>query len=203
MFRDTVPCNFWVSYFDLCVLKSWSRASFFNFTDFEHKCWYFKLYLLPINLQMATERRAVYDFVHIHLINLISRVSNWYRSHMLPWVSLYCNYIQKWTILLLYKHASQIIGSDNGLLPPQHHIIIWTNAGMLEIRPLRTNFNEISIEMQTFSLNKMLLKMSFGKRRPFCLSLNVLKRKHVTFMATIHTQLQACSLLPSYKALIE
>ena len=36
-----------------------------------------------------------------------------------------------------------IIGSDNGLLPGQHHTIIWTNTGILLIGPLGTNCNEI------------------------------------------------------------
>ena len=45
-----------------------------------------------------------------------------------------------------------IIGSDNGLSPGRRQAIIWTNAGILLIRPLGTNFSEISIEIQTFSL---------------------------------------------------
>ena len=36
-----------------------------------------------------------------------------------------------------------IIGSDNGLSPRLHQVIIWTNAGILLIRTLQTNFNEI------------------------------------------------------------
>ena len=35
------------------------------------------------------------------------------------------------------------IGSDNCLSPDQHQAIIWTNAGILLIGPLRTNFSEI------------------------------------------------------------
>ena len=67
-----------------------------------------------------------------------------------------------------------IIGSDNGLLPGRRQAIIWTNAGILLIRTLGTNFSEIVIEIQTFSLKKMHLKMSSVKRQPFCLGLNVL-----------------------------
>ena len=67
-----------------------------------------------------------------------------------------------------------IIGSDNDLSPERRQAIIWTNAGILLIRPLGTNFSEILIRNQTFSFKKMHLKMSFGKCRPFCLSLNVL-----------------------------
>ena len=67
-----------------------------------------------------------------------------------------------------------IIGSDNGLSPGRRQAIIWTNAGILLIRPLGTNFSEILIRIQTFSFKKMHLKMSSPKWRPFCLGLNVL-----------------------------
>ena len=36
-----------------------------------------------------------------------------------------------------------IIGSDNGLSPGRRQAIIWTNAGILLIGPLGTNFSEI------------------------------------------------------------
>ena len=67
-----------------------------------------------------------------------------------------------------------IIGSDNGLSPKRHQAIIWTNAGILLIRPLGTNFSEILIEIQTFSLKKIRLKMSSVKCCSFRLGLNVL-----------------------------
>ena len=44
-----------------------------------------------------------------------------------------------------------IIGSNNSLLPGRCQAIIWTDAGILLIRPLGTNFNEILIEINTFS----------------------------------------------------
>ena len=61
------------------------------------------------------------------------------------------------------------IASDNGLSPRRRQAIIWTNAGILLIGPLGTNFCEILIEIQTVSLKKIRLKC-----RPFCLGLNVL-----------------------------
>ena len=67
-----------------------------------------------------------------------------------------------------------IIVSDNGLLPGRRQAIIWTNAGILLIGPLGTNFSEILIEIHTFSFKKMHFKMSSGKWWPFSLSLNVL-----------------------------
>ena len=60
-----------------------------------------------------------------------------------------------------------IIGSDNGLSPGRRQAITWTNAGLLLIGPLRTNFSEILIGIQTFSFRKMDLKMSSAKWRPF------------------------------------
>ena len=67
-----------------------------------------------------------------------------------------------------------IIASDNGLSPGRRQAIIWTNARMLLIGPLGTNFNEILIEIHTFPFNKMHLKMPSAKWRPFCLGPNVL-----------------------------
>ena len=68
-----------------------------------------------------------------------------------------------------------IIGSDNGLSPGRRQAIIWTNAGILLIGTLRTNFSEILIEIRIFSFKKMGLKVSSAKWRSFCLGLNVLR----------------------------
>ena len=67
-----------------------------------------------------------------------------------------------------------IIGSDDGLSPDQCHAIIWTNAGILLIGPSGTNLSEILIKILTFSFEKVHLKVSSAKRRPFFLGLNVL-----------------------------
>ena len=66
-----------------------------------------------------------------------------------------------------------ITGSDNGLSPGRRQAIIWTNAGILLIGPLGTNFSGNLIEILTFSFTKMRLKVSSAKWRPFCLGLNV------------------------------
>ena len=71
----------------------------------------------------------------------------------------------------------KIIGSDNDLSLGRRQAIIWTNAGLLSIWPLGTNFIEILIEIYTFSFRNMHLKMSSGKLRPFCLGLNVLRTR--------------------------
>ena len=79
------------------------------------------------------------------------------------------------------------IASDNGLSPRRRQAIIWTNAGILLIGPLGTNFNEILSEIHTFSFKKMRLKMSSGKWRPFCLGLNVFKHR------VVHEKTVCCS----------
>ena len=51
-----------------------------------------------------------------------------------------------------------IIGSDNGLEHGRHQAIIWTNAGILLIRTLGTNFSEISSEIFHFHSTKSVWK---------------------------------------------
>ena len=70
-----------------------------------------------------------------------------------------------------------IIGSDNGLSPGRRQAIIRTNAGLLLIGPLGTNFSEILIGIQAFSFKKMHVEMSSAKWRTFCHGLNVMMYK--------------------------
>ena len=65
------------------------------------------------------------------------------------------------------------IGSDNGLSPGRRQAIIRTNAGILLIRPLGTNFSDFLVEIPIFSFKKMRLKVSSAKRRPSCLSSDI------------------------------
>ena len=74
-----------------------------------------------------------------------------------------------------------IIGSYNGLSPSRRKAITWSNAGILLIGPLGTNFSEIWIGIKTYSLKKIHLKMSSAKWRLFCFGLNVLILKVVTW----------------------
>ena len=77
------------------------------------------------------------------------------------------------------------IVSDNGLSPGRCQAIIWTNAGVLLIEPLATNFSEILIGIHIFSFNKIHLKKSSGKWRAFCLGLNV-SNKQMGIFEHIH-----------------
>ena len=81
-----------------------------------------------------------------------------------------------------------IVGSDNGLSPGRRQAIIWTNDGILLMRPLGTNFSEISSEILILSFKKMRLKMSSAKWRQFSLALNVLNNVSVHWLA-IHKTL--------------
>ena len=65
-----------------------------------------------------------------------------------------------------YMH--QWIGSDNGLSPIHHQSNICTNAGLLSIGPLETNFSEIWIKIKNFSFTKVHLKRASVKWWPFC-----------------------------------
>ena len=86
-----------------------------------------------------------------------------------------------------------IIGSDNGLSPGRRQAIVWTNAGILLIGPLGTNFREILIGIHKFSFTKMHLKMSSAKWRPFSLGLNMLTKK---CCFTLQTVLSGTSMVP-------
>ena len=107
----------------------------------------------------ATSAEYIGNFaVHNHPIHRSKQLTHW------GWVTHIC----------VSKQTN--IGSDNGLSPGRRQAIIWTNAGILLIGPLGTNFSEISIEIHILSFKKMHLKMSSGKWRPFFLGLN--KRTH-------------------------
>ena len=85
------------------------------------------------------------------------------------------------------------VGSDNGLSPGRRQAIIWTNAGILLLGPLGTNFSENLIEIHIFSFKKMHLKMSSGKWRPFCLGLNVLRPGYENMSPTPPPQRHFCN----------
>ena len=103
---------------------------------------------------------------------------------MKKWCHFLAKYKLHYTYLFVLTHWGRvthicvskltITGSDNGLSPERRQAIIWTNAGILLIGPLGTNFSGTSIEIQIFSFKKMHLKMSSAKWRLFRLGLNEL-----------------------------
>ena len=66
-----------------------------------------------------------------------------------------------------------IIGSNNGLSPGRRQAIIWTNAGILLIRPLGTNIQWNLDRNSYIFIQEKAFKTSSGKRRPFCPGRNV------------------------------
>ena len=101
-------------------------------------------------------------------------------------------YLAHWKNLTHWGRVTQksvgiliIIVSDNGLLPSRRQAIIWTNAGLFSVGPLRTYFSEILTKIQQFSLKKMHLKMSSAKRRLCCIGLNVLIDAHTHVLLLI------------------
>ena len=90
-----------------------------------------------------------------------------------------CIWVQKPAYSLLYIFSNEacpggtnlpIIISVNGFSLVRHQAIIWTNTGILLIGPLRTNFSEIWIKIQHFSVKQMHLKMSSAKWMSFFLA---------------------------------
>ena len=68
-----------------------------------------------------------------------------------------------------------IIGSDNGLSPGRRQAIICSNARIVLIGPLETNFSEILIGIQIFEFKKMHMKnvvrkMAVVLSRPQCVN---------------------------------
>ena len=119
-------------------------------------CWCLKQVLLEICTNMSFDILLWVKFTY-HFEQLI--LTHWGRVTDI-WVS-----------------KLTIIGSDNCLLPERRQANIWINAGILLIWTLGTHFSEILSEIDTFSFKKMHFKTSSAKRRPFCLSLNVLTPK--------------------------
>ena len=107
------------------------------------------------------------------LYNVYDIISMWKRMHLVV-----LTHRGRVTDICVGKLT--IIGSDNGLSPGRRQVIIWTNAGILLIEPLGTNFSEILIGIQIFPFKKMRLKMPSAKWHPFCLGLNVLNDTQVT-----------------------
>ena len=129
------------------TVEIWEWISNFTTSPFHRECYY--LSIVGLKLKLASERGRL-----LHISNELK--IHWGRERQICVSEL------------------TIIGSDKGLSPGRRQAIIWTNAGIMLIGPLGTNFSEILIEIYTFSFEKMYLKMLSRKWRPSCLGLNVL-----------------------------
>ena len=106
-----------------------------------------------------------------NLLDIIAYLSK------IPWIfrrATAWNYLEIWLMNELFSWYS------TGASFQIFYNIIYTNAGILLIGPLATNFSEILIEMYMFSFKKMHLKMSSGSWGPLCLGLNVLNEYNAT-----------------------
>ena len=74
-------------------------------------------------------------------------------------------------------------GSDNDLSPGLHQVFIWTNAGILLIGHLETNFSEIHIIIQENALENVICEMASILSRPQF----VKKQIHTTFSDTTNS----------------
>ena len=115
------------------------------------------------------------------------------------WLSLWFFFLEKCGVILLThwgrvtnKCVSKltIIGSGDGLSPDRCQAIIWTNAGILLIAPVGTNFSELLIKVHTYSFSTMHLNMSSEKWQPPCLGLKVLKE--IKSLKGLHVGLGYC-----------
>ena len=137
-----VGCLMGPVFFSCFYLCSWSCICV-DWTSFNFVCWWRPLFCTVKNVQDAIA------IVKKEIKSMVDWLTHWGR------VTHIC--VGKLTI----------ISSYNGLSPGRRQAIIWTSAGIVLIGPLGTNFSEILIEINTFSLKKMHLKMSSGKWRPF------------------------------------
>ena len=105
-------------------------------------------------------------------------------------VKLFLICITHWGwVTFIYVGKLNTIGWDNGLSPGWRQAIISTNAGILSIGHLGTNFSEILIGIQIFSFKEMPLKVSSVKWRPICLGLHVIIN-HTSGTYVIHRVVQ-------------
>ena len=129
---------------------------------FPHPKQHIKSFVDPLKSFLTFSRTAIpaSDWVMYQAANVMVSTSN---NLITDWGRVTQTCVSKFTI----------IGSDNGLSPIRRQAIIWSNAGILLIWTLETNFSEILIQIHTFPNKKMHLKRSSGKCQPFCLGLIV------------------------------
>ena len=183
------PILYWVKFIELAAISSWVCASGSRLSDSRKR--HQHQYAEPPTGHMSViwpGLPIVCSFLKYTILTLPDCILYWLLksatvawTHLTHWgqacFSVLGHSLSHWgRVTHICVGNLAIIGSDNGLSPGRRQTIIWTNAGILLIGPLGTNFNETSIEIHTFSFKKIHLKLPSGKWRPFCLGLNVLSR---------------------------
>ena len=131
---------------------------------------------------------AIWQWFSFWLLNMQKTLMNHLRATSEPLISRN-SHSQQATPMVDMKSVLTHWGRVTHIcVPERRQAIIWTNAGILLIGNLGTNFSKILIKTDTFSFNKIHLKLSSAKWQPFCLSLNVLTHlpwtKWITFWQT-------------------
>ena len=111
------------------------------------RCYISACYLFATNIVF------ILLYVHRCLLLKIHHCPGWHKQLLTHWGR----------VTHICVSVLTTIGSDNDLSPGRRQAIIWTNAGILLIGPLGTNFSKISIKILIFSLKKMRLKVSSVK----------------------------------------
>ena len=134
-------------------------------------------------LPVVTDGATLLTPYHLYYSDLDSLGDRHLRAHAFR--SIHCDLTHRCRVTHICASKLPIIGSDNGLSPGRCQATIWTNAGILLIGPIGTNFNEILIEIYRFSFKKIHFKMSSGKWRTSCLSLSVLNEKCISGVVSV------------------
>ena len=128
---------------------------------------------------LSVRRHAIHSGMNLGLpmVFFLLHLPQWNDSILLQYIAAGISHLTHWgRVTHVCVGKLTIIGSDNGLSLGRCQAIIWTNAGILLIRPLGTIFSGILIEISTFPFTKTRLKASSAKWWPFCLGLNVLDK---------------------------
>ena len=161
-----------------CLLWVFRRKMCYGYTD----CIMPDVWLLAspgdcFHIEMSTYQNKdchYEDMTTLWSLYLHNGVSYAVKMACLDWNGAQVGFTHWGQVIHIRISKLTIIGLDNGLSPGWCQAIIGTNGGIL-IWTIGSKFNEILIEIYTFSVKKMLLNMSSGKWRLFCLGLNVLK----------------------------
>ena len=134
--KSSVNCGHLQTRLKTVLYSYWIRAEL----DTDHLVGLYTMVKTPWLIRMA---------INFHLS---FRIRLWTLVHVL--IICYESYLRTLALLTHWGRVthicvsnSTITGSDNGLSPGRHQAIIWTNAGILLIRTLGTNFSEILSEI--------------------------------------------------------
>ena len=158
--------------------------------DHKSKDFLEKFALMPDNIVPSRAEAKIDDLVQdcsISIANPLEILQSCTKPSKCSMITLPVLWLlMPWLLTLINWSLSFMRMDFNSLRPSGAYIcvgnltIIGSNAGILLIGPLGTNFIEMLIEIHTFSFKKIHLKMSSGKWGPFCLGLNVLTLKRVS-----------------------